>query len=212
MPPAGSRHVARKRSSKARNKSSRKLPFDIPKMMRLVRNAVRDFPKAVLFELADRGYSSPFEILIACILTIRTLEEVSLPAALKLFGSARTPEEMARRDESLGICGCFHAGEIHDSASRETAAPLLAGDQQADGAVWEAHLHGETAALLDLSGAGLLSAGGSHRASLTDGDRRQIVLKMLLIGWIRNAGRCFARFGDVLLCRIDVAGNGICPR
>lgn len=95
MPLPRSRHVARKKLP-ARDDSSRKLPFDIAKMMRLVRGAVRDYPKAVLFELAERGFSSPFEILIACILTIRTLEEVSLPAALKLFGTARTPEEMAR--------------------------------------------------------------------------------------------------------------------
>jgi len=125
MPPAGSRHVARKRSSKARNKSSRKLPFDIPKMMRLVRGAVRGYPKAILFELAERGYSSPFEILIACILTIRTVEEVSLPAAHKLFGSARTPEEMARLkieqiDALIATC-TFHrpkAKSIHAIAQR----------------------------------------------------------------------------------------------
>ena len=53
-------------------------------MMARVREAVRDYPKAVLFELADRGYGSAFQILVACVITIRTLEEVALPTALKL--------------------------------------------------------------------------------------------------------------------------------
>ena len=62
-------------------------------VIRRVREAVADKPKAVLFELAERGYGSPFEILVACIITIRTLEEVSLPTSLRLFGVARTPRK-----------------------------------------------------------------------------------------------------------------------
>ena len=60
-------------------------------MVARVRAAVADRPKPVLFELAERGYGSPFEILTACIITIRTLEEVSLPTSLRLFEVARTP-------------------------------------------------------------------------------------------------------------------------
>jgi len=125
MPSANSRHTRGKKPSKTGDSSSRKLPFDIPKMMRLVRNAVRDNPKAVLFELAERGFSSPFEIIIACILTIRTLEEVSLPAALKLFETARTPEKIVRLkveqiDALIATC-TFHrpkAKSIHAIAQR----------------------------------------------------------------------------------------------
>src|SRR6476646_9801950 len=89
-----------------------KLPFDIPEMMRRVREAVRDYPKAVLFELSDRGFGSPFQILVACIITIRTLEEVSLPTALKLFETASTPEQIAaleseQIDQLIGTC-TFH--------------------------------------------------------------------------------------------------------
>jgi len=71
----------------------RKRPFDIDEVMAGVRDAVADKPKAVLFELAERGYVSPFEILVACIITIRTLEEVSLPTSLRLLEVARTPEQ-----------------------------------------------------------------------------------------------------------------------
>jgi endonuclease III len=94
-----------------------KKPFDIDQMMRRVREAVRDYPKAVLFELADRGYGSPFQILVACVITIRTLEEVSLPTALKLFEVASTPHQVAnlseeRIDELIHAC-TFHRPKSH---------------------------------------------------------------------------------------------------
>jgi len=61
-----------------------------------LRAAVKDYPKAVLFELAGRGFGSPFQILVACVITIRTFEEVSLPASLRLFEKASTPEAIAK--------------------------------------------------------------------------------------------------------------------
>jgi endonuclease III len=102
-----------------------KLPFDIDEVIRRVRVAVRPYPKAVLFELAERGYGSPFEILVACIITIRTLEQVSLPASLKLLEVARTPAEVAkltpgRIDGLIGAC-TFHGPKsrtIHELAKR----------------------------------------------------------------------------------------------
>lgn len=47
-----------------------------------------------MFELADDGYRSPYEQLVACILSIRTRDEVSLVLAHQLFARARTPREM----------------------------------------------------------------------------------------------------------------------
>lgn len=71
-------------------------PFDIDTVMVRLRQAVRPFPKAAMFELADQGYRSPFQQLIACILSIRTYDEVSLPVARRLFEQAKTPEEMVQ--------------------------------------------------------------------------------------------------------------------
>jgi len=68
-----------------------KEPFDIDRAVSKVREAVKPFPKAAMFELADDGFTSPFEQLIACLLSIRTLDEVSLVAARRLFAVARTP-------------------------------------------------------------------------------------------------------------------------
>ena len=103
----------------------RKLPFDVDAVISRVRAAVADKPKAVLFELAERGHDSPFEILIACIITIRTLEEVSLPTSLRLLEVARTPGETARLtpariDELIRTC-TFHEPKsraIHALATR----------------------------------------------------------------------------------------------
>lgn len=63
--------------------------------MRLIDDAVAPFPKAAMFELADLGYAAPFEQLIACIISIRTRDEESLPIAQRLFEQARTAAEMA---------------------------------------------------------------------------------------------------------------------
>lgn len=51
-----------------------------------------------MFALAEDGYRGLFEQLVACILSIRTRDEVSLVAARRLFGAARTPAELARLD------------------------------------------------------------------------------------------------------------------
>ena len=73
-----------------------KRPFDIDEVIRRVRAAVRPFAKAAMFELADEGFSSPFEQLVACIISIRTRDEVTIPTARRLFARARTPLEVSR--------------------------------------------------------------------------------------------------------------------
>jgi endonuclease-3 len=73
-----------------------KRPFDIDEVIRRVRAAVRPFAKAAMFELADEGFSSPFEQLVACIISIRTRDEVTIQTARRLFARARTPLEVSR--------------------------------------------------------------------------------------------------------------------
>ncbi|MEN3331942.1 MAG: endonuclease [Blastocatellia bacterium] len=71
-----------------------KQPFDIDTAIRRLRKAVAPFPKAAMFELAEDGFTSTFEQLVACIISIRTYDEVMLPTARRLFERARTPDEM----------------------------------------------------------------------------------------------------------------------
>ena len=48
-----------------------------------------------MFALAEEGHRSLFEQLVACVLSIRTMDEVSLVAARRLFAAARGPERIA---------------------------------------------------------------------------------------------------------------------
>src|SRR5919205_187791 len=73
-----------------------KKPFDIGLAIRRIRTAVKPWPKAALFELAEDGYASTFEQLVACIISIRTYDEVTLPVSRKLFERARTPAEVSQ--------------------------------------------------------------------------------------------------------------------
>src|SRR5438067_1302847 len=102
-----------------------KRPLDIDLAIRRIRESVKDFAKAAMFALAELGYDSPFEQLIACIISIRTYDEVMLPTAQRLFEQARTPKEMARLtpdeiDKLISTC-TFHepkAKQIHAIAVR----------------------------------------------------------------------------------------------
>lgn len=116
----------------AKKKSTRsapaKKPFDIEKAMPLLRAAVAPYPKAALFELYADGFRSVFEILAACIISIRTRDEATLPVARKLFAQARTPAAVAALsvkavDALIEACA-FHeakAKTIHDIAVRTVA-------------------------------------------------------------------------------------------
>ena len=76
-------------------RATEKRPHDIHTMLRRIETAVEPFAKAALFELAELGFTSPFEQLVACIISIRSLDEVTLPAAQRLFAVARAPAEVA---------------------------------------------------------------------------------------------------------------------
>jgi len=94
-----------------------KLPFDIDPAIRRIRKTVEPFAKAAMFELAEKGFSSPFEQLVACIISIRTFDEVMLPTALALFERARTPSEMAalspREIDEVIRASTFHERKAH---------------------------------------------------------------------------------------------------
>jgi endonuclease-3 len=84
------------RTKKVPDSQEAKKPLDINKAIGLIRKAVEPYPKAAMFELAEKGYSSPFEQLIGCIISIRTFDEVSLPAAIRLLERARSPAALAK--------------------------------------------------------------------------------------------------------------------
>ncbi len=73
-----------------------KTPFNLTDMLSRVAGAIAPYPKAAMFDLQGRGYGTLFEQLISCIISIRTLDEVSIPVSLRLFEKARTPQEMLK--------------------------------------------------------------------------------------------------------------------
>jgi endonuclease-3 len=104
IPPVERESAPRRTSDKKRGG---KKPFDIDDVFKRIEGAVAPYNKAAMFELAERGYTSLFEQLVACVLSIRTFDEVSLPAAIKLFEAARTPHAILKMgaewvDELIG--------------------------------------------------------------------------------------------------------------
>ena len=75
-------------------------PFDIDLVFRLLREATAGLPKAAMFDLRDRGHASPFEQLVAALISARTRDETTTPVCLRLFARARTPETMAALGEA----------------------------------------------------------------------------------------------------------------
>jgi endonuclease-3 len=120
--------MPKRKAGKDRPADGAKRPFDVPLAFRRIRKAVEPFPKAALFELAAEGFSSAFEQLVACIISIRTRDEGTLPVSREFFAAARTPAQVAeltpaRIDRLIAAC-TFHqakAKQIHEIAKRTVA-------------------------------------------------------------------------------------------
>jgi endonuclease-3 len=102
-----------------------KKTFDIDLALERISAAVQPWPKAAMFELAELGFDSAFEQLVACMISIRTYDEVTLPIARRLFERARTPAQVSaltpkQIDAFIEKC-TFHerkAAQIHEIAGR----------------------------------------------------------------------------------------------
>jgi len=106
---------------------SAKRPFDIHAVIRRIRREVKQFADAAMFDLATQGYATAFHQLVACIISVRTMDEVSLPAALRLFKEAPTSLDVsrlsARRIAALIKPASFYETKAHnikDLAQRVT--------------------------------------------------------------------------------------------
>jgi endonuclease-3 len=96
----------------------RKRDFDLDEMIQRIRAATKPFPKAAMFELAERGYDNVFHVLVGCIISIRTLDEVSLPTSLKLFDAAPTPAAVAKLSVKQ-IDDLIHACSFHEPKAKQ---------------------------------------------------------------------------------------------
>ena len=86
-------------------------------MFARIEEAIRPFKKAAMFELREQGFTSVFEQLVACIISIRTLDEVSAPTARRLFEVARTPAAVSKLGAKR-IDHLIHACTFHEPKAR----------------------------------------------------------------------------------------------
>ncbi len=96
-------------------------PFDIDEVFRRLRVAVSPYAKAAMFDLRDRGFSSPFEQLVGSLISARTRDETTLAVCLRLFGIARTPAAMTRLSESE-LSGLLHGASFPEPKARDILA------------------------------------------------------------------------------------------
>ena len=68
---------------------------NIKKVVRLLQHQMRDLPDPSV-TLVGKKWKSAFLVLIACILSLRTKDETTLPASQRLFDLAHTPQGMLR--------------------------------------------------------------------------------------------------------------------
>ena len=95
-----------------------KRPFDLDVALDRLRAVTAPFPKAAMFDLAEQGYNTLFEQLIACLISIRTHDEVSLPTSLQLFKAARSPDAIRRL--SVGeIDALIRASTFHERKAEQ---------------------------------------------------------------------------------------------
>lgn len=125
-----------------------KLPFDLSVVLKRIEKAIAPFPKAAMFELYERGYTTIFEQLVSCIISIRTLDETTIPVSLRLFETARTPKEILQLSveqlENL-LYGCTFPGQ---------KAYTILGIAKAAQEKWEGELPADFNLLTELKGVG----------------------------------------------------------
>ena len=98
-----------------------KEPFNIDEVFRRLRQAVEPHAKAAMFDLRDRGFSSPFEQLVGSLISARTRDETTLAVCLRLFVVARTAEAMAKLSE-FDLVGLLRGASFPEPKARDILA------------------------------------------------------------------------------------------
>jgi endonuclease-3 len=102
-----------------------KKPFDIDTVVRRLRKEVAGFADAAMFDLRSRGFATVFQQLIACIISIRTRDEVSLPASVKLLEKAPDARSIALMSEKR-IDELIAASTFHETKAKQIRAIAIA--------------------------------------------------------------------------------------
>lgn len=69
---------------------------DLPKVFSILKKEYARFQTPAVTEVAEGLRASPFRVLVSCLISLRTKDDVTREASLRLFRLADTPGEMAR--------------------------------------------------------------------------------------------------------------------
>jgi endonuclease-3 len=117
--PTSSRLLSPQRRRNETRERAAKRRFDIGAVLARIRDflAERGHADAAMFALATHGHVSVFEQLVACVISIRTRDEVMLPTAMRLFARASTPAAVAAMSaeqiDTLIRPAAFHEAKAH---------------------------------------------------------------------------------------------------
>jgi len=131
----------------AEDPANGKETLDIGRALEGIAEAAQPYPPAALFALSHEGYSSLFEVLIGCVLSVRTRDEDLIPVARNLFARARTPAEFAGL--TVGEIDALIAGSTFHEAKAPQIRAIAAAAVEAGG-----ELPCDEDALLALPGVG----------------------------------------------------------
>jgi len=102
-----------------------KKAFDIDTVLRRIRKEIAGFADAAMFDLRSRGFATVFQQLIACIISIRTRDEVSLPASVRLLEKAPDAKAIARMSEKQ-IDQLIATSTFHETKAKQIRAIAVA--------------------------------------------------------------------------------------
>jgi endonuclease-3 len=89
---------------------------NIDQVVAAIRRQMRDLPDPSV-TLVGKRWKSPFLVLVSCVLSLRTKDEITLPAAKRLFKLARTPRGLleltaARIEEAIYPVGFYRTKAV----------------------------------------------------------------------------------------------------
>ncbi len=121
------------------------------KTLAKIRRAIRPFQTPAVTEIAEKS-RDPFRVLISCLISLRTKDEVTDLASQRLFAKAGTPAKMLRLRESEIAKLIFPAGFYRTKAKRilEISRTLMNG--------YAGHVPDTLEELLKLKGVGRKTA------------------------------------------------------
>lgn len=90
---------------------------DIHLFLRLVKKTLKQWPPPFVVRLAEEG-AGPFQILIACVLSLRTRDQTTAEASQRLFAISSDPKSMSEMDKREIERAIFPVGFFRSKAKQ----------------------------------------------------------------------------------------------